>query len=830
VFDRFLLIAPLVPFAVAATAGIIVDRLWAIPTSTSLVWVVGFFLIWCIAIQRRWALASGFLWLATLAIGAAYHHSWRYDYPADEIGNFTQSEPVLISIRATLKEEPSYRHSMANDPLATRPRDDYSLSRIAVNQVRLKHDWIPCSGNARLSVDGSLDGLHAGDQIEVSGWLAKPTGPLNPGESDFASRLQDERIRAEVRVLKSSAGLVRLEEGGWSIQRGLDTIKRWGRESLSREVSPGQANTAAALLLGDTQAMSTEEWDHYVRTGVIHVLAISGQHLAILAFFLWIVLRSLGLRNRPTAIVVAVILVGYAVMTGGRPSAMRAAAMTVAVSGGILLGKPALRANTFALAWMVVLILRPTDFFTPGFQLSFACVATLIWGIPYLFPERVPTPLEELIEESRSIPERILRGIVKAIGRAYLITLILGIATAPLTMYWQNLVAPAGLIIGPIAILLTTFALISGFIMLLLGPMAGVVPLLSWVTDRSLALCDDVVRMAERLPFSCWYTGTLPLWWVIGFYSLLIGWLIWTEVNRGQDTLRTNWFWPPLLLLLWVVGGVSYANLPPRESEEMRMSFLSVDHGGCVVIETPEGRVILYDTGSNNGPDVTRRHIAPYLWGRGIRRIDEVFLSHADLDHFNGLPSLLERFAVGQVTYSPSFADKPTAGVRKTLETLHSRGIATRQAYAGLRHRSGSVEMVVLHPPQEGPPGPENVRSLVLEVKHGSHSILLTGDLEGAGLEEVLAAELPGIDVLMTPHHGSGTDRLRELGIRTKPRLVVSCQGRGDQGKAATYYPGVPYWGTWPHGCITLKSHRTGLVAETFRSGERLVVSQGKDR
>src|SRR5262249_56481645 len=91
-----------------------------------------------------------------------------------------------------------------------------------------------------------------------------------------------------------------------------------------------------------------------------------------------------------------------------------------------------------------------------------------------------------------------------------------------------------------------------------------------------------------------------------------------------------------------------------RPSDELRVTFLAVGHGGCTVLETPDGRVLVYDAGAMGGSEVTRRHIAPYLWSRGHRRIDELFLSHADLDHFNGVTALLERFAVGPITCAPS--------------------------------------------------------------------------------------------------------------------------------------------------------------------------------
>ncbi len=155
--------------------------------------------------------------------------------------------------------------------------------------------------------------------------------------------------------------------------------------------------------------MTRDDWEKYIRTGVIHVLAISGQHLVLLAGFFWMLVRVMGIRRRRAALVIASLVLAYALMTGGRPSAMRAAVMVSAVAVGIVLRKHALPANTFALAWLVVLFLQPTDLFTAGFQLSFLAVAVLIWGMPRWFPAREPTPLEQLIDESRPMIVRMIR-------------------------------------------------------------------------------------------------------------------------------------------------------------------------------------------------------------------------------------------------------------------------------------------------------------------------------------------------------------------------------------------------------------------------------------
>jgi competence protein ComEC len=829
VLSRGIAYAPLFPIAAATTAAIVADRYLDIPVRVWLIAAGVGLVVWLAAVRRKDLLGATGVWLFAGGLAGAYHHEWRNDFPIDDVGNLAAIEPRLVRVRGCLAEEPSLRRHPKADPLIGRPREDSSVAVLQVTQLEVRGIWSSASGLVRLQVEGSLHSLHVGDEVEVTGWLARPGGPMNPGEWDYASHLLDDRIRSELRVPHAPDNVVRLERGSWSIGRSLVAVRGWGQRGINESMAPGEGQIASALLLGDNAAMTAQEWDRYVRTGVIHVLAISGQHLVLLGAFLWLVLRVLGVPRRPAAIIVATTLLAYALMTGGRPSAVRAAIMACAVCAAILLRARALPANTFALSWLVVLIANPTDLFTAGFQLSFLCVALLIWGIPCWFPAHQLTPIQQVIEESRSIPERMVRGVIRAIGRAYLITVVLGIGTAPLVAYWQNLVSPAGLLIGPPAILLTTIALIAGFLLMFLWPLGAVALPLAWMAGKSIALCDLMVAAAEHVPGGVWYVGSVPIWWLIGFYTIVIYGLLAGVPERARvvPVLGKRWHFPTVLGTWCVIGLV--AGLTGSTPDELRVTFLAVDHGGCCVIETPDGRVLMYDSGTTSGPEVTRRQIAPYLWSRGIRRIDEVFISHADLDHFNGLAALLDRFAVGQVTCTPTFADKPTPGVRATLDALERRRVPLRIAQIGDRFSAGDVDIEVLHPPANGPEGVENVRSLVLRIQHRGHTILLTGDLEGAGLDNVIARPTPAIDVLMTPHHGSGANRAEDLANWAQPRLVVSSRGRLDAGKAAVAYQnkGIPYWSTWPDGAITIRSHATGLTAETFATGRREVVKPG---
>jgi len=807
--------------AVAVTAGIVLDRSYPIPLVVSLLTALAGIVAWFVTgLGKQTGLPLVYLGVAAMGVGSAYHHWQRDVYAPDDIGEFASPDARPAEVRGVLAEEPTVIYQPPYSPLQSISRSEPTVAILRVRSIKLLNDWQRASGLARLIVTGHLQGLHVGDEIEVVGRLVAPQGPSNPGELDYRSTLLDQHIRAQIMVVKTTEGVTRLAEG-WpkSVNGWLAVIRGWGQRKLQDNLHPEQAGVASALLLGEGSTMTSADWEKYIRTGVIHVLAISGQHLMVLAIFLWWTLRLLGVRRRRGAWLVASLLVAYALLTGGRPPAMRAAVMVSVFCGSLILRRPTMLANSLALAWLTVAILNPTDLFNPGCQLSFLSVAVLYWGAAGWF-RREQDPLDRLIEQSRPPWQRHLLWLARLIGLNYAISLIIWLAVAPLVASHYHMISPIGLLICAPLVWLSSIAMIGGFLLLLVAViLAPIAPLFAWVTGSCLALCEFVVSLCDGLPGSHWYLGDVPSWWLWGFYGLLL--LVLTTKE-----LRRRWRWAALGGLAWLTVGLllGAARLP---SDELRCTFVAVGHGGCSVIETPDGRTLLYDAGALGGPDVARRQIAPFLWSRGIRRIDEVFLSHADLDHFNGLPELIERFAVGQVTCTPTFADKATAGVRLTLAALKRKGIPIRIIRAGDRLGAGDVDIQVLHPPPEGPDGNENARSLVLLVRHAGHSLLLTGDLEGSGLERVLALPPAHVDVLMAPHHGSRVANKAELASWARPKVVVSCEGppRGSARPAEPYTrTGAQFLGTWPHGAITVRSHVSGLIIETFRSGQRFAL------
>src|SRR5262245_6387667 len=394
--------APLVPIALAGTAGIVLDRHFSIPLAGSLLAAAVFLVAWGIGrLGGTRGLALAYLWLSVGAIGAAYHQWYRELLADDDISHSTSEEPRLARLRGEVASEPVFVRGQSASPLRAFPGNDSTRVVLRVHEIERHGAWETVSGQASLVIPDRRNDVTVGARIEVMGQMAVPAGPANPGEFDYAAFLRDQGIGVLVVVRKSADGIILLAPGRRvSLTGVLAHIRAWGNDVLRAALPDDEAGLASALLLGDGSAMTTDDWDKYLKTGVIHVLAISGQHLAVLGAFALLMLRVGGMGRRSRAITVALFLLGYALLTGGRPPVMRSAWMVLALCGGMIVQRPVLPANSFALAWIIVAAWNPSDIFTAGCQLSFLAVAVLMWGTSG-WASRDRDPLEQLIDESR---------------------------------------------------------------------------------------------------------------------------------------------------------------------------------------------------------------------------------------------------------------------------------------------------------------------------------------------------------------------------------------------------------------------------------------------
>ena len=235
---------------------------------------------------------------------------------------------------------------------------------------------------------------------------------------------------------------------------------------------------------------------------------------------------------------------------------------------------------------------------------------------------------------------------------------------------------------------------------------------------------------------------------------------------------RTGWTWRGLAV--WVAGGLALG-LRPVPTDGLRATFLSVGHGCAVLVELPAGRTLLFDAGSFVDGRRAQRTIQSALWSYGHSRLDAVVVSHADVDHFNGLPGLAETTPIGSVLLAPSSLDFTQAGVVDLCEGVARCGVPIRLVQSGdTLPLDPEVTCEVLHPPADFRAADDNANSVVLKLTYRDRSLLLTGDLEGSGLDRVLS--LPGgeVDVLMSPHHGSRGANPPALGVWASPQVVIA--------------------------------------------------------
>ena len=862
---------PAFPMISGYTLGICLDRLELISELYFVFLLLLSLGLWAYFVWKKNYPNWIFLFSAWIGLGGIYHFLEHRNIGPNDISKLADENPKLIQVRAIIAEEPQI-HWRAKNPYYQRiEMESPTYIPLEVKSIFSNNLWLNISGKSILIYTASNHGLHQGDKVELTGWLTKLNAPKNPGEFNRQRWFADQGIHCEIRIRKKLETIARLESGGdFSITAWLNQLRSMGNQTIQNHLDEKTSGIGMALLFGEGSTLTNRDWNLYIRTGVVHVLAISGQHLVILGFFLEWGLRFFQIRPKTRILIITVILFLYAILTGGKPSAMRAAIVVLISSSGIFFRKLVTPFQSLSLAWFIILLWKPADLFQNGFQLSFLAVAILIWGMPIWFPKVEKSALEKVVDESRSLSERMIRWLIFSIWESYRLGFMITIILSPLVVYWQNIFSWSGLIIGPPIVLLTTIALISGLMLVLchaLVPFLAFFP--GWITQSCLECCDLLVHTMDRFNTGCWYFPNISLTWVMIFYLLIVLFLAYPWVydfyirwkgsnksknrssksnnsldrqeDRSSNYLRNNSIrkWQLGLIVSWLIFAGIQISLP-NSPDELRVTFLAVGQGGCTVIETENGQVILYDSGSLNRPEIAETILAPFLWSRGIRVINEILISHADNDHYNAIPGLLDKFQVQQISFSSSFMSKSLSAVSETLEAVQRYGVPIRIVSAGDYLQAGNLSIEILHPPFSSPLDRNNVeaknleteneRSLTMLLEHRGHRILLTGDLEKNGQRRLFSLPAQPVDILMAPHHGSlGALNPKWLSWST-PKWILSSQGAPRQLEHPAIdqnWQGIPFWSTWKHGAIEIRSHQSGLTLHSFATKEIQVIHRG---
>ena len=820
--DRSLLaVAPMMPAALGVIAGIAADRLvdpWG--TAAWCAWAAVGVVVAIAEHRAGWRSSLGIV-LAFVGVGGAWHHRVWTDLPADDLsrGITSREAPRPCWLRGTVVEAPVYRAD------ADRPGGQGTTRTVvAVTGASDGRDWRRASGKVATWIGGDRTDLEPGRPVELAGSLARIDGPLNPGERDGRDFWRSQGVR--LRVAVDSPSGVWDDPGGtiWPWTYRLGRVRAWADRRLVAGLDPSIAPLASALVLGRREGVDPGLNDAFARTGTTHLLAISGLHLQALAALVWLACRAAGVRHRPALITVMLASAVYAGLVGLMPSVVRSLVMTLAVCGAAFFDRQARPANLLATAAFFTLWHDPTDLFDVGCQLSFLAVAAIFWGVPaavrWLYPQ--PDPLDAVERYYEPAWRKRLRRIAwRWVGEALLLSVVVWLAAWPLVMIRFHVVSPVGVLLNLPLVPITSLAMLAAG--LALGMSAVWAPLglpSAWACRWLLRTTDGLVRWGARQGWGHWF-GPGPSGALVAiFYGALVLAAVAMLNEWRRPARRSAW-------AAFLACSVAMMALPllPTKAGRPEAEVLAVGHGLSVVVRSGDGRALLYDAGRMSDPRVGRRLIAPALWARGVSRLEAVILSHADMDHYDGLPDLLDRFTIGAVLVPPGFEGEANPGAGALLDRVRSRQIPVRTIAEGDHWTLGrDVALSVLLPPVAIRAGAkDNERSVVLAVDSEGRRLLLTGDLEGVGLLELVAKPAPTVDALLAPHHGGKAANPRWLYDWARPALVVASQRRPSGRDALDLVAdrGIPVLRTWDRGAVRLRWTGAGLAADGYLDGLR---------
>jgi competence protein ComEC len=789
----------------------------------------------CLALRREAASSLGLV-AAVLALGGAWHHYWWNDRPPDDLSWSVPEVPRPAWVRGVISEVLGVRASEGYGP----GEPDRVVTRmvLSVSQISDGSDWQPVSGLAMLIVTGDRTDVHAGQPVEAAGQLARIAGPLNPGEFDYRAFLRARGIHARL-IVDSPTGLSIDPSGDqWKLFRWLGDVRRSCRARLAAQLDSCTAPLASALILGQREDIDPEINDAFARTGTTHLLAISGLQLQALAVFLGLLLRIAQVPRHSAYVTIAVVTIGYSVLVGLAPSVVRSAVMTLTFCLAAVVSRPTRPANTLAMAGLVTLAWNPFFFFDVGCQLSFLAIAALFWLVPQAREalvavlgligraiRRTPAPIEALKQRFAPGWQRFAGWLGARIGLGVLASAVVWLAALPLVALRFHLVSPIGILLNIPLIPLTSIALLLGAAGLGLGLIwapLGALPI--WAADLLLQLTDAIVRWGVRVPWGHRFVAGPSPCSVVVFYGLIVVATVatWASGRGPRKSRLPGWpvvFWLAVAASMipgWLLAG-------PGTKSAIEGDLFAVGHGLAVSLRLEDGHTILYDCGRMGDSHVGRRIIAPALWCRGITRLDEVYLSHADQDHYNALPDLLDRFRIGQIIIPPGFVSPENPGAALLLELLRARGIPVRTIAAPATWTHGTTHFTVLHPPAGWhPESSDNARSLVLDIEHGGRHLLLTGDLDQLGLIELIDGpriDSP-IDLMLAPHHGGKSANPLTLYNWARPRTVVVSQRMPAPGTTDALTPlersGTPLLRTWQRGAVHIQWRSDRIITDGF--------------
>ncbi len=602
-----------------------------------------------------------------------------------------------------------------------------------------------------------------GDVLKIKGKLEKPIRQKNFGEFDYELYLAREKIFTYINIWQEKY-IQKIGEDDSNFLVSFSLSARDKIKEITKQTLPPPYNyLLVGMLLGEKSFIPPHLKEVFAEAGIMHILAVSGLHVGIIAMALLVFLSILRLPKKLKLLTLILILLIYASITGFRPSVLRATIMFILLIGGKLINRNRNLNISLFFAAFLILLLNPLILYDAGFLLSFIVTFFIINLSPIL---------QELFSK-----------IVVWIKKPLAVSTAAWIGIFPLSAYFFSKVSIISIVSNIFIIPLTGIAVILGFVTFFIGlasiSLAGIVANINYLVLNLITL---IAKSFSSLPFAFIYVAQ-PSIMVIILYYLTVFFIIemfYKKILSQKIKKKAALIIIPVILLIIIIQ-VFYP------ADNLKVNFINVGEGDCILIEAPNKINILIDGGGTpqGDFDVGSKIVIPYLRRKGINKINLLVLTHPHLDHLEGLLPVIKEFKVDMVLDSGLICD--SSEYKEFISLIQKKGIPYHQAKAGDNFIfNNNLEIFLLNPLYDSAfydQSDFNNASIVVKLFYKNADFLFTGDIEEATEKKLLIWQnILQSDILKVGHHGSATSTNLEFLDKVDPSIAVITVGKNHFG------------------------------------------------
>ncbi len=712
----------------------------------------------------------------------------------------------IVTLRARLVETPTLRVFVRDEKESWRAH-----ALVEIEAIQRRGEWQPTVGLVAVTTPGVLaSNYFAGRTMELTGILRTPPGPPAEGLFDYRAFLAWQGIYFQLQCADTNDWRLVTHTNSPAQPPVADRFRDWSQRTLARglPVEDEELRLLWAMTLGWKTALTDEVSEPFMRSGTMHIFAISGLHIALIAGILVAVLRAAQLPRGACGAVIVPLIWFYTAATGWQPSAIRSTLMMTVIIAGWSVRRPSNLLNSLAASGFIILLWQPSQLFQAGFQLSFFVVLSIALLLPPFedFRQRLLQTDPFLPDELRPRWQRWLDWPLRAITTSLATSLAAWLGSLPLIAHYFHLFTPASLLANLVVVPLSSLALMCNLGALVCGDW------LPWATDAfnhsGWLFMRGMIWFSEwttTLPGAFLYVRTPTTFEFFAFYTavffLVAGWL-WTPGKR-------RWSWGILLAL---AGGWSVGEF--RARDEVRLTV--VGQGANAIFCDVPGRDhdLLVDCGSESAANFL---VKPFLRAQGVNTLANLALTHGDQRRVGGFKLISTEFGPTHTFTSPARSRSPAyRDALKQLSTEPSRGKAVSDG-----DRLAGWE--VLHPAVTDKFDRTDDNALVLRGEFHGVRVLLLSELGAAGDKALLARQSDlRADLVIAGIPEQGEPLSDALLAAIQPRLIVLTDSEFPAGKrpkpallARLSRTGFPVLRITELGSLTLRFTEPGAFLTT---------------